>query len=220
MMTSSTDTPASVGDPAVRRLTGRIVPYTFDPALVDELAVVVNVGFGLPARASRAASVRHLLLLTDPGGGRTYRQAAQRFLTMLDEALLKATLYDDGATLTEGYATGLRILFGLAPTYRRERSPAVRRHDAAVGYLVPGWREHRPTEPAATFERRFEDGALRQALHCLLAICGDAELASICDYQGLVGPDVKESSGVRPGPLRRETPNRWLPVPRDPSHDN
>lgn len=155
-----------------------MLPFCTDEELLAELAVVVSVGWDLPSRATRAQDVRHLLLLADPGEALSYRQAAQQLLTMLDAALQQDT--DDRPVVSEEDALGLRILFGVHPNYRTEPSPVVRREQASE-YLVPAWHYQPPRDRAGTFQRRRQQLALRQALHCLRAEYGQEPRPSIRD---------------------------------------
>jgi hypothetical protein len=139
-----------------------VLPNCPDDELLDELSVIVSTGWDLPARQNRERDVRHLLLMADAADGRSYRQAAQRLLLLLDDALRNA----DEDELVEADRTGCRILLGVHPTYRSVASPTRRRHDAA-DFLVAGWHEDPPRDPAGAFQRRHQRGALRQVLECL-----------------------------------------------------
>lgn len=144
-----------------------MLPYCSDDDLIRELSVVVTTGWFLPSRPERADDVRHLLLLPDPGESRSFAQAAQRFLTMLDTALKNA----DGTVLDEHAALGLRILFGVHVNYRTEASPIVRRAEASE-YLVPPWRTEPARNRAEAFQKRRQRSALALALQCLRAEFG------------------------------------------------
>ena len=150
-----------------------MLPFCTDEELLTELAVVVSAGWDLPSRVKR-----HLLLLADPGEALSYRQAAQRLLTMLDAALQQDA--DEHAVISDEDSLGLRILFGVHPNYRTEPSPVVRREQASE-YLVPAWHNQPPHDRAATFQRRHQQQALRQALHCLRAEYGQEPRPSIRD---------------------------------------
>jgi hypothetical protein len=164
-------------------LTETVLPFCSDEALLAELSVVVSAGWYLPAKPRRAQDVRHLLLLADPGHALSYRDAGQRLLVMLDEAL-QPDPEDDHPDTSDDDSTGLRILFGVHPTYRNEPSPTVRRREAS-DFLVPAWHVYPPRDDdtrASTFQRRHQPRALRQALECLRSKYGQAERPGIRDY--------------------------------------
>lgn len=139
-----------------------MLPDCPDDELLDELNVIVTTGWDLPGRPRRAEDVRHLLLLTDASGSTTYREASQRLLLLLDDALRSA----GDQLLAEDERTGCRILLGVHPAYRSISSPTTRRANAAE-LLVPSWQNEPPRDPAGTFQRRHQRSALRQVLTCL-----------------------------------------------------
>lgn len=159
-------------------MTWQVLPYCSDDELLTELAAVVSTGWELPSREHRRRDVRQLLLLADPGEAQSYRQAAQRLLTMLDAALQQEA--DSDSILSEEDALGLRILFGVHPNYRTEPSPVVRREQASE-YLVPAWHSRSPRDRAGTFQRRHQLPAVRLALQCLRAAYGQEARPSMRD---------------------------------------
>lgn len=142
---------------------GAVLPDCPDEQLLDELAVVVSAGWDLPARRSRAHALRHLLVFASDNTVMSFEQSALRLLTLINDALLRA-----GARglLSADDEDGLRILFGVHPNYKMERSPTVRR-EAASFYLLPAWSLNPPSDRTGTFQRRHQGGALAQALECL-----------------------------------------------------
>lgn len=139
-----------------------MLPDCPDDELLDELSVIVSTGWDLPARPKRAADVRHLLLLTGADASRSYHEAAQRLLLLLDDALRSV----DDQLLAEDERTGCRILLGVHPAYRSVSSPTSRRENAAE-LLVPRWQDAPPRDAAGTFQRRHQPNALRQVLVCI-----------------------------------------------------
>lgn len=170
-------TPRRPTGPVHKCLTGSVLPDCSDDDLLDELAVIVSTGWELPTRSNRERDVRHLLLLASPADSGSYPQAAQRLLTMLDDALREA----DDNVLGEDERTGCRILLGVHPNYRNEPSPTVRRREAA-DFLVPAWHERPPGDPAGTFQRRRQESALRQVLECLRYAYGQETEQLIRDH--------------------------------------
>ncbi len=155
-----------------------MLPYCTDAQLLAELSVVLSVGWELPSRPHRAPEVRHLLLLAQAQEPLTYGAAAQRFLHMLDAAIRQGL---EAELITVDDEHGLRTLFGTHPNYRTEPSPTVRREQAA-DFLVPGWAVQRPKQFIATFQRRHQSRALRQALDCLRAAYGQRAAVDDWDY--------------------------------------
>ncbi len=155
-----------------------MLPYATDAQLLAELSVVVSVGWELPSRPQRSAEVRHLLLLAQAREPLTYGAAAQRLLHMLDAAIRQGV---EAELITADDEQGLRILFGTHPNYRTEPSPTVRREQAA-DFLVPGWAVQRPKQFIATFQRRHQSRALRQALDCLRAAYGQRAAVEDWDH--------------------------------------
>lgn len=92
---------------------------------------------------------------------------------MIDDALRQAATGSD-PQLSDDDWEGLRILFGLHPRYRTEGSPTVRREQASE-LLVPLWLDHPPRDRAGTFQRRYQERALRQVLTCLRSIYGQED---------------------------------------------
>jgi hypothetical protein len=155
-----------------------VLPYCSDDQLLAELVVVVSTGWALPSRPERSGDVRHLLLLADPGEALSYREGAQRFLTLLDLAMRQDGLEEP--IVSDDDALGLRILFGVHPNYRTELSPVVRREQASE-YLVPSWHARPPRDRAGTFQRRHQGRAVRLALQCLRAAYGQEPRPSMRD---------------------------------------
>ncbi len=152
-----------------------MLPPTADAQLLAELAQVISAGWKLINRPQAVERIPHILQIADPMPDDDPSSVATRFLRRFNQAIEGAA---DEGDITDDEARGLRILFGLEPSYR-EASVTVRR--ANGGSLLLG----RDNVEADSFYRSHEHSATMLALECLRGRYGQEERETAKRYESV-----------------------------------
>lgn len=179
-----------------------MLPACSDETLIDELDVIVTYGADLPTSPKAEEHISHWLLFADQGEGAAYGRRARRLRTLVDLALQDAPLDESDPLLSKDHALGLRILLGLHPDYR-DQTVDERRKSAAM-WLIPGWKEHPPEDPARAFQRRRQTRVLGSLVECLRATYGQAD-----------GPPNRDTETLSVDRYYRYNAQRWLVYQRE-----